>query len=218
MEEKILKIKFNWRSFSRIPMIYYLMTEKIKDISPTLKFDRNPKEMLCAIMLSAGTYDTRVNKIFHKTLKILGGIRGIAENSIEKIETYLRPLGQFRKKAKNLKEICSKLKDLQKIPSEMNFLLNFSGVGEKTAMVFRSQIYGIPEFAVDTHVKRLSRRWNLTKEKDSSKISRDVRRYIPKKYWSEFHLKMIRWGRKYCKASSKICSCKICSSSILKLI
>ena len=85
------------------------------------------------------------------------------------------------------------------------------GVGHKTASVVMSQGFGIPAFAVDTHIHRLAQRWGLTNGKNVRRTEQDLKSIFPKKLWSKLHLQIIFWGREYCQA--RACYglvCKIC--------
>ena len=88
------------------------------------------------------------------------------------------------------------------------------GVGPKTASVVLSQAYNEPQFAVDTHIHRLSLRWKLSKEeKDPNKVSLNLKELFPKNEWGKRHLQFIYFGREYCTAKSHIPKeCPICSS------
>ena len=93
--------------------------------------------------------------------------------------------------------------DLEKLP----------GVGHKTASVVMSQGFGIPAFAVDTHIHRLAQRWGLTNGKSVKKTEEDLKKIFPKESWNKLHLQIIFWGREYCMA--RAChgiECKICKS------
>ena len=93
--------------------------------------------------------------------------------------------------------------DLEKLP----------GVGHKTASVVMSQGFGIPAFAVDTHIHRLAQRWGLTNGKNVIQTEKDLKGLFPKKIWSKLHLQIIYYGREFCKARECYgLTCKICTS------
>jgi len=88
-----------------------------------------------------------------------------------------------------------------RVPQTMKEILTLPGVARKTANVVLGNAYGIVEgIAVDTHVIRLSRLWELTKETDPVKIEKDLMKLIPKKDWFIFTYHIIEYGRKYCIA------------------
>ena len=90
---------------------------------------------------------------------------------------------------------------------------NIEGVGHKTASVVLSQIFGVPSFAVDTHVHRLANRWEISKDqKNVNKVQADLMEFFPKNNWNRLHLQMIYFGREYCPAKMHENSkCPICS-------
>ena len=99
----------------------------------------------------------------------------------------------------------------QKIPDNFKDLESLPGVGHKTASVVMSQGFGIPAFAVDTHIHRLAQRWGLTKGKNVKKTEEDLKKIFPKNSWNKLHLQIIFWGREHCMA--KACfglECEIC--------
>ena len=90
------------------------------------------------------------------------------------------------------------------LPRTMGEMLEVPGVARKTANVVLGNAYGIVEgIAVDTHVRRLSRLFGLTKEHDPNKIEQDLTEILPKKEWFRFTYRIIEYGRKYCKATPR---------------
>ena len=86
----------------------------------------------------------------------------------------------------------------------MEDLVELPGVGRKTANILLSNIYNKHEgIAVDTHVKRLTRLWGLTKNSDPNKIEKDLMEIVPKKDWKDFSYLVITYGRQYCPAHCK---------------
>ena len=85
-------------------------------------------------------------------------------------------------------------------PKNFADLESFPGVGHKTASVIMSQAFGVPAFAVDTHVHRLMYRWGLSSGKSVKETERDAKRLFPKEKWSKLHLQIIFYGRDYCPA------------------
>jgi endonuclease-3 len=87
-----------------------------------------------------------------------------------------------------------------KIPCDMASLENLPGVGHKTASVVMIQAFNEPAFPVDTHIHRLSIRWNLTSGKNVAQTEKDLKKWFKKESWAKLHLQMIYYGRSYCKA------------------
>ena len=111
----------------------------------------------------------------------------------------------------NISKMVKKYKG--KVPNNFSELEKLPGVGHKTASVVMSQGFGIPAFAVDTHIHRLAQRWGLTNGKSVKKTEEDLKKIFPKESWNKLHLQIIFWGREYCMA--RAChgiECKICKS------
>jgi endonuclease-3 len=94
------------------------------------------------------------------------------------------------------------------VPADMAILETFPGVGHKTASVVMSQAFGVPAFAVDTHIHRLAQRWGLTGGKSVVQTERDLKRLFPEASWNALHLQIIYYGREYCSARG--CDGTIC--------
>jgi endonuclease-3 len=98
-----------------------------------------------------------------------------------------------------------------RVPETFEELEMLPGVGHKTASVVMSQGFGIPAFAVDTHIHRLAQRWGLTNGKNVIQTEKDLKRIFPKKTWIKLHLQIIYYGREFCKARECYgLTCKIC--------
>jgi endonuclease-3 len=126
---------------------------------------------------------------------------------VAELEELIRPTGFFRNKAKNLKACCRALVEEHggKVPDTLEALVKLPGIGRKTANVVLGSAFGIPGIVVDTHVKRLSQRIGLTREKDPVKIEFDLMPIIPKKDWIAFSHQLIWHGRKVCAARKPKC-------------
>jgi endonuclease-3 len=100
-----------------------------------------------------------------------------------------------------------------RVPKSFEELEKLPGVGHKTASVVMSQGFGVPAFAVDTHIHRLAQRWGLTNGKNVIQTEKDLKRIFPKKTWSKLHLQIIYYGREFCKARECYgLTCKICTT------
>ena len=132
---------------------------------------------------------------------------------ISDIESILRPLGSFRKKAVYVKEIAKTLfsKYDGKVPTNRKCLDAMPGVGRKTVNVFLGEFYNIPAIAVDTHVERVSKRLGLAKDEDSVReVEEKLKRKFKREDWTKRHLQLVLFGRYHCKAVSPNCDeCKL---------
>ena len=176
------------------------------EVKPALHYS-NAFELLVATILSAQCTDERVNQVTEPLFQELNTPRDFAESSLEEIEARIRPTGFFRNKAKSIQGMARQLtqKHGGNVPDRLEDLVNLPGVGRKTANVVLGAAFGIPGIVVDTHVKRVSLRMELTRQKDPEKIERDLMEIIPRREWSDFSLRMIFFGRQTCQARKPRC-------------
>ena len=177
--------------------------------------------LLVAVLLSAQCTDERVNQVTPKLFKIASNPKKMSKLSQNQIYKIIKPCGLGPKKSKAIKELSSIL--LKKfngvVPNNFNDLEALPGVGHKTASVVMSQGFGIPAFAVDTHIHRLAQRWGLTNGKDVKKTEADLKKLFDKSLWNKLHLQIIFWGREFCQA--KACyglKCDVCKACYPKRI
>ena len=156
--------------------------------------------LLIAVLLSAQCTDERVNQITPKLFAAASNPMKMSKLSIEKIYEIIKPCGLGPQKSKAIKNLSKILVDKynQKVPDNFLDLENLPGVGHKTASVVMSQGFGIPAFAVDTHIHRLAQRWGLSKGKSVKKTEEDLKKIFPKDSWNKLHLQIIFYGREYC--------------------
>ena len=173
----------------------------------------NDYELLLAIVLSAQSTDKRVNDATSILFNKYPTLKDIKEASIEDLESIIRPVGSFRKKALYVKEIAILLNDKYNgnVPCDRDILMSFPGVGRKTINVFLSEYYNEPAIAVDTHVFRISKRLKLASLKDSvEEVEKKLMKFFPREEWGKRHLQMVLFGRYYCKAIKPECkTCKL---------
>ncbi len=168
----------------------------------------NPFQLLVATILSAQCTDVQVNRITPVLFARYPESRALAAADLQELEELIRPSGFFRNKARNLVE-CGRVlveKFAGEVPRTLEELTELPGVGRKTANVVLGNAFDIPGMVVDTHVKRLSRRFGWTVEKDPVKIERDLCALLPKKDWTLAGHLLIHHGRQVCKAPIPLCS------------
>ncbi|MBR1718631.1 MAG: endonuclease III [Bacilli bacterium] len=177
----------------------------IPNPKPELKYNKD-YEFLIAVMLSAQTTDKGVNKVTnilfnkYKTLEDLSGA------DIADLEAIIRPIGTYTKKARNVVDIASKLKDIGYVPNDRNLLESLSGVGRKTTNVVLSTLYNEPYLAVDTHVDRVAKRLGFAKENDDVfTVEKKLTNLLPKQRINRTHHQMLLFGRYYCKSKNPLC-------------
>jgi endonuclease-3 len=181
---------------------------------------RNAFELTIATILSAQTTDVGVNKATPALFDRFPTPQALAAASTAEIEPLIRTTGFFRAKAKNIQGAAKVLvaKFGGKVPKTVEELTELPGVARKTANVVLGSWYGIPSgIVVDTHVGRLSRRLELTKNTDPVKVEQDLMKIITKDRWIQFSHELIHHGRQVCIARKPRClDCsleKLCNSS-----
>lgn len=196
---------------NKVELITSYLNELFKDAKCELIYNKD-YEFLIAVMLSAQTTDKKVNSVTpilfskYKTLDELNNAK------VEDIENIIKPLGLYKNKAKNIKEISSILLSKYNgvVPKEKIELITLPGVGNKTSNVIRIELFKEQEFPVDTHVIRVSNRLGLV----NNEYNPDVIEIKLKKIFKDcdlikLHHQFIFFGRYKCKAKNPICNgCK----------
>jgi len=167
-------------------------------------------ELLLSVMLSAQTTDKSVNEVTKDLYKKYDSLEKLDTLSIEEIENYIRRIGFHKTKSKNFKEIVSKIKEIGYVPNDREYLESLPGVGRKTASVVMGHLFNTPNFAVDTHVYRVSKRLKITTEKDDVlKTEVKLKKYFDKKEWNRVNSQLVLFGRYVCKSIKP--ECKNCN-------
>jgi endonuclease-3 len=176
-------------------------------------FHRNAWELLAATILSAQCTDRRVNEVTPRLFAKYPTSADFANANQAELAQDIRSTGFFNNKAKALIGAARKiLTDFGgQVPKTMEELLTIPGAARKTANVVLGGYYHIPAgIVVDTHVQRLSRRLDLTKQTHPVKIEQDLMKIIPKEKWIDFPLQLIFHGRALCIARKPRCvDCKL---------
>src|SRR6267154_3152545 len=181
---------------------------------------RNAWELLVATILSAQCTDVRVNMVTPPLFKKYPTVQDFAALDPEALQPDIRSTGFFRNKSKSLVGAARKLvADFGgNVPQTMDELLSLPGVARKTANVVLGTWFKKNDgLVVDTHVTRISRRLELTKQEDARKIEEDLMRIIPQERWTDFSHEVIWHGRNLCVARGPKCAdCgleKLCHAS-----
>ena len=188
---------------------------KIYPTTPIPLKHRNKFTLLTSVLLSAQCTDLNVNKVTKDIYPKYNKPEHFVKLGQKKIERLIKSIGIFRIKAKSIYLMSKQLleKHNGKVPRTFEELEKLPGVGHKTASVVMSQGFGVPAFAVDTHIHRLAQRWGLTNGKDVVQTEKDLKRIFPKKTWIKLHLQIIYYGREYCQARNCYgLTCKICTT------
>jgi len=163
--------------------------------------------LLVAVVLSAQATDTGVNKATHPLFKIADTPEKMLQLGEEKIRDYIKTIGLFRNKAKNVIALCQKLIDEfgSEVPRQREDLETLPGVGRKTANVVLNNAFGKPTIAVDTHIFRISNRTGLAPGKNPLEVEEALNRFVPEPFKLHAHHWLILHGRYICKARKPDC-------------
>ncbi len=169
----------------------------------------NAWELLVATILSAQCTDKRVNMVTPGLFRKYPTIRDFANARQEELAQDIRSTGFFNNKSKSVIGAARKiLSDFGgEVPREIDQLLTVPGAARKTANVVLGTAFGIASgVVVDTHVQRIARRLDLTKQTDPGKIEKDLMKTIPKEKWILFSHQIIHHGRALCTARNPKCA------------
>ncbi len=191
--------------------LYFLNTisKHFPDAKIELDYDaKDPWQLLVAVVLSAQATDKKVNEVTPKLFHAFPNVQAFARADPSKVEPYVKSLGFFRQKSKNLVSAAKRIVDELdgQVPKERDVLQTLAGVGPKSAAVILGNAFGGPGMPVDTHVGRVSRRLGLTKQTDPSKGEAELCALFPRERWNEAHHAFIWHGRRICKAPVPLCS------------
>ena len=171
---------------------------------------KDPFTLLIAVLLSAQCTDKKVNEVTPALFSAGPNAEAMAALSEETILGLIRQLGLAKTKAKHVKRLAELLLERHQgmVPKTFEELENLPGVGHKTASVVMSQAFGVPAFAIDTHIHRLAQRWGLSSGISVARTEYDLKRLFPKSIWNKLHLQIIFYGREYCTARG--CDGRVC--------
>ena len=170
---------------------------------------RNAWELTIATILSAQCTDVRVNLVTPALFKAFPNPKAMASASLPELEELIRTTGFFRNKAKSIKGASQAVVEQfgGKVPQTMEEILKLPGVARKTGNVVLGSWYGIAVgVVVDTHVLRLSKRLELTKNDKPEKVEQDLMKIIPQDHWIQFSHELIHHGRQICIARNPKCA------------
>jgi endonuclease-3 len=181
---------------------------KQNDLNPTTELVfASTFELLIAVILSAQATDVSVNKatqVLYENANTPEAIYALGE---EKLASYIKSIGLYKTKAKNVIKTCKDLMEKfdSTVPDNLDALISLAGVGRKTANVILNTAFGLPAMAVDTHIFRLSNRIPLAKGKNVVEVEKRLMRVIPKEYLIDAHHWIILHGRYICTAQKPKC-------------
>jgi endonuclease-3 len=200
----------------RAPVVISILKEDYTDARVALRFS-NPLECLVAVILSAQATDKKVNEVTESLFDKYRTPQDYLKVPESELAADLKPTGFFNQKTKAVRGACRMIVEEfgGRVPDSMADLIKLPGVARKTANIVLGNAY--PEklatdpdagIAVDTHVRRVSRRLGFSEQRDPNKVERDLMRVIPKEEWLGFTYVLIEHGRAVCKAPTP--RCEVC--------
>ncbi|WP_097460277.1 endonuclease III [Mangrovitalea sediminis] len=166
-----------------------------------------PFELLVAVILSAQATDKGVNKATEKLFPVANTPQAILDLGEDGLKEYVKTIGLFNSKAKNIIETCRLLLERfdGEVPDNREALEALPGVGRKTANVVLNTAFGQPTMAVDTHIFRVSNRTGIAPGKNVLEVEKRLVRLVPKEFLHDAHHWLILHGRYTCTARKPRC-------------
>lgn len=180
-------------------------TPAVTEISEQFK---DPFKVLISCLLSLRTQDPVTAKASSRLFKKAESPEEMLKLSTDELEETIYPVGFYRVKAKNIKDICQVLtKRLNSsVPDELDELLKLKGVGRKTANLVLTIGFGKDGICVDTHVHRICNRWGYIKTKTPYDTEMALRKKLPREFWQVINDLLVSYGQNICKPLSPYCS------------
>jgi endonuclease III len=168
----------------------------------------NPYRVLVACIMSLRSKDDLIIPLARKLFETVDSPEALAALSEAEIERHIYPAGFYKTKARQLKVIAQRLVDEfnSQVPSDIETLLSFKGIGRKTANLVRGLGHGLPAVCVDVHVHRISERLGYLNTTGPDETEFAIRDSLPEPYWPIINRVMVRHGQDCCKAIKPKCS------------
>jgi endonuclease III len=202
-----MRSHMNGQLLQRARKVYKALSEEYPSARCTLNL-KTPEQFLFANILSPQCTDQIANQVSDSLWEEFGTVGDIADAKIEKIQEVIRPCGMYKVKSKHIKASAQHLRDEHRgaLPRTMDELLEFPGIGRKTALVILLEVYGIVEgIIIDTHNIRIARRVGFTDASQADRIEEDLKQIVPREFWRMWSHLMVFHGREYCTARSPKC-------------
>ncbi len=169
---------------------------------------KDPFKVLVTTILSARTKDEVTLKAAERLFSKVRNLDDLESLSLEEIEKLIYPTGFYKTKAKHLKQLPKEIKGLflGNIPQDVDSLTKLPGVGRKTANLVVAVAFNKPAICVDTHVHRIMNRIGYVKTETPLQTEMELRRKLPKKYWTTINSVLVAFGQNTCKPVKPKCS------------
>ena len=199
IEKKVMNKTIRTEIFTRL-------REHIPNPTTELNFS-SPFELLIAVILSAQSTDKGVNKATADLFKKAPTPKKMAALKETGLKKYIKTIGLFNTKAKNIIKTCNMLVELHdsEVPDDRAALEALPGVGRKTANVVLNTAFGHPTMAVDTHIFRVSNRTKIAPGKNVLEVEKKLVKFVPEEFMVDAHHWLILHGRYTCIARKPRC-------------
>ena len=192
------------------PAARHELFQRLREINPAPRTELDygtPFQLLVAVILSAQATDKSVNLATARLFPVAGTPEAIAALGVEGLAPYIRTIGLWAGKAKNVVAMSRLLIEHHggEVPREREALEALPGVGRKTANVVLNTAFGEPTIAVDTHIFRVANRTGLAPGKDVRTVEEKLMRAVPEEFRQDAHHWLILHGRYVCKARRPAC-------------
>ena len=169
---------------------------------------RDPFQVLIACLLSLRTQDHTTAQACQRLFALATDPASTLRLSVSRLERAIYPVGFYRNKAKQIRQICKKLIDEYdtRVPCDIDNLLTLPGVGRKTANLVVTVGYGKPGICVDIHVHRICNRWGYVNTQNPDHTEQVLRSQLPRRYWINFNDWLVPFGQNLCRPLSPHCS------------
>lgn len=170
--------------------------------------NKDPYQVLISCILSLRTKDKTTTEASDRLFKVANNPKDMVKLTAQRIERLIYPVGFYRNKAKVILEVSRNILKYfaGKVPDKLEDLLEFKGIGRKTANLVLGLGYNIPAICVDTHVHRISNRLGWVRTQDPYHTEMALQKIIPKNYWIDLNTTLVTFGQNICLPTSPFCS------------
>lgn len=186
--------------------IYHILAEMFPNACCELNYN-NVFELLVSTVLAAQATDKSVNLVTGQLFSKYPTPYELSKANYNDVREIIKTVGLANNKAKNIISLSKKLVDVYngEVPHNFDDLITLDGVGRKTANVVLAEGFQVPRIAVDTHVLRVSNRLGLASSDNPLNVEKSLMETYPEEIWGDLHLKLLFFGRYYCKAKNPEC-------------